>query len=191
VSVSARFTTRDLDRLPDIPGIRYEIIDGVLYVAKAPSWEHQYSLGQTFHPLKDWSDRTGRGVPLLTPGLVFAEDDNAIPDLLWISLERLAAVVDDAGHLTAAPELVVEVVSPGRENERRDREVKLDLYARRGVAEYWIVDWIRRDVAVYRRDGAALRHVATLTGEDTLTSPLLPGFACPLGNLWPPRLDRR
>jgi Uma2 family endonuclease len=191
VSVSARFTTKDLDRLPDIPGIRYEIIDGVLYVAKAPGWEHQYSLGQVFHVLKGWSDRTGLGLPLMTPGLVFAEDDNAIPDILWISLERLTAVVDDAGHLTAAPELVVEVVSPGRENERRDREVKLDLYARRGVAEYWIVDWLRRSVDVYRRAAGGLRLDATLAGDDALTTPLLPGFSCPVITLWPPRLDRR
>jgi Uma2 family endonuclease len=64
--------------------------------------------------------------------------------------------------------------------------VKLSLYARRGVDEYWIVNWRMRTVQVYRRDGAALRPVATLQGQDTLTSPLLPGFSCPVSRLWPP-----
>ncbi len=93
--------------------------------------------------------------------------------------------------MTAAPELVIEVVSPGRENERRDRELKLALYARRDAAEYWIVDWRRRTVDVYRRDAGRLVLVSTLADGDTLTSPLLPGFSCPLIDLWPPRLDGR
>jgi Uma2 family endonuclease len=109
-----------------------------------------------------------------------------IPDVVWISRERLLALQDEAGHLRGAPELVVEVLSPGAANERRDREVKLALYARRGVDEYWIVNWRMRTVQVYRRDGAALRPVATLQGQDTLTSPLLPGFSCPVSRLWPP-----
>ncbi|HBY76579.1 MAG TPA: hypothetical protein DEG47_06160, partial [Cyanobacteria bacterium UBA11148] len=48
--------------------------------------------------------------------------------------------LDEAGHLTAAPELIVEVLSPGVENVRRDQEVKLKLYSSRGVQEYWIVN---------------------------------------------------
>ena len=94
--------------------------------------------------------------------------------------------MDDAGHFVAAPELVVEVLSPGSRNERRDRELKLKLYSRQGVREYWIVDWQRREVQVYRREDAALRLVATLASDDTLASPLLPGFACPVADLWPP-----
>ena len=191
MSVSARFTSKDLEQLPDIQGIRYEIIDGELYVSKAPGWEHQHALGRTYQSLQTWNDRSGLGLALVTPGLVFAEDDDVIPDVVWISLERLAAVVDRAGHLTAAPELVVEIVSPGRENERRDREIKLELYARRDVTEYWIVDWRRRTVDVYRRDAGRLALIFTLANGDALTSPLLPGFSCPVSDLWPPRLERR
>jgi len=49
---------------------------------------------------------------------------------------HLAGTVDQTGHLHMAPELVVEVLSPDSTHERRDREVKLKLYARRGVNEY-------------------------------------------------------
>ena len=200
MSISARFTSEDLERLPAIEGIRYEIIDGNLFVSKQPHWHHQYASDRIARPLHDWNDQTGLGVAMSVPGLIFTEDNDVIPDVVWISRARLAAVVDAAGHLRAAPELVVEVLSPGRENERRDREVKLALYARQGVREYWIVDWQRRAVDVYRRveddptaehvrvAGQALRPVATLTGEDALTTPLLPGFSCPVSRLWAPSL---
>ena len=38
MSVQRRYTSRDLDLLPDVEGIRYEIIDGELHVSKQPSW---------------------------------------------------------------------------------------------------------------------------------------------------------
>lgn len=96
------------------------------------------------------------------------------------SNERLAILLDEAGHLTAAPELIIEVLSPGVENERRDREAKLKLYSSRGVREYWIVNWQLQQVEVYRREQATLVLVATLFTNDELSSPLLPGFVCPV-----------
>ena len=67
--------------------------------------------------------------PGAAPGLIFADDDDVAPDVVWISRERLAGTLDQTGHLHTAPELVVEVLSPGSVNERRDREVKLKLDA--------------------------------------------------------------
>jgi Uma2 family endonuclease len=69
-------------------------------------------------------------------------------------------------------------------NERRDREAKLQLYSRRGVAEYWIVNWMLRYIDVYRRDQMQLHHVATLQESDRLESPLLPGFSCTVASLF-------
>jgi Uma2 family endonuclease len=92
--------------------------------------------------------------------------------------------LDEAGHLTAAPELVVEVLSPGIENERRDREAKLKLYASRGLQEYWIVDWQRQQVEIYRRQLIGLQLVGTLLSTDELTSPLLPDFTCSVAQLF-------
>jgi Uma2 family endonuclease len=186
VTTAFRFTTKDLEAMPEIEGVRYEIIDGELYVATAPHWDHQHASYVLATSLYNWTEASGLGAPMPTPGLVFAEDQNVIPDLVWISKERLAGGLDDAGHLTIAPELVVEVLSPGASNELRDREIKRSLYSRRGVSEYWIVDWRARLVEVYRRLGEELSRVATLTGNAVLTSPLLPGFSCPISSLWVP-----
>lgn len=184
MTVHRRYTSADLDTLPDIPGVRYEIIDGELYVSKQPTWPHDFAASQLQIALGSWGNPRGAGYSSTTPGLVFADDDDVIPDLIWISRRRMAGALDRSQHLSVAPELVVEVLSPGSRNVQRDREAKLALYSRRGVLEYWIIDWQRRTVDVYRHDGQALQLVGTLSGDDALTSPLLEGFACPLATLW-------
>lgn len=180
---SLRWTSADLELMPD-DGKRYEIIDGELYVSKQPQWGHQLACGNVFVQLQRWSHQSGLGIANQAPGLVFAEDDDVAPDLVWISKARLVTALGPEGHLHAAPELVVEVLSPGPHNERRDRDAKLKLYSRRGVREYWIVDWRRRQIEVYRRDNATLHLAGTLLETDTLESPLLPGFACRVSELF-------
>ena len=180
---SLRWTSADLELLPD-DGKRYEIIDGELYVSKQPHWYHQLVCMDLAFPLQHWSRETGAGVVNGAPGVIFADDDDVAPDLVWVSKERLATALAPDGKLHAAPDLVVEVLSPGTTNERRDRDAKLKLYSRRGVREYWIVDWQRRQVEVFRRVDAALQLIATLLEGDSLQSPLLPGFALPIGGLF-------
>lgn len=178
-----RWTTEDLELLPD-NGNRYEIVDGELFVTHAPSWGHQKVCDNICTELKIWSRQTGLGEPVTGPGIIFSNADNVIPDVVWISKERLAVILDDAGHLTAAPELVVEVLSPGEINERRDKEVKRKLYASQGVREYWIANWQLQQIQVYRRETAILVLVATLFANDELTSPLLPAFSCSVAGLF-------
>lgn len=173
-----RWTTSDLELLPQDEWKRYEIIDGELFVSRAPHWNHQRTVDNICLELKIWSRSSGQGEATTTPGIIFSELDNVEPDVIWISNERLATLLDEAGHLTGAPELVVEVLSAGTNNERRDREAKLKLYSLQGVQEYWIVNWRLQTVEVFRRENAHLRLAMTLLGSDELTSPLLPGFCC-------------
>ncbi|CBN58847.1 MULTISPECIES: Uma2 family endonuclease [Kamptonema] len=183
ISDRVRWTSADLELLPD-NGNRYEIIDGELFMTRAPHWGHQQVCGRVFSVIDIWSHSTGLGQTAINPGIIFTDADNVIPDVVWASNQRLAILLDEAGHLTAAPELIVEVLSPGADNERRDRELKLRLYSTRGVQEYWIVNWQLQQIEVYRREQASLRLIATLFAEDELTSPLLPGFTCRIAQLF-------
>ncbi len=178
-----RWSSSDLMLFPD-NGCRYEIIDGALFVTRAPHWGHQRVSGNINSELRGWSLKTGLGEAVATPGIIFSDADNVIPDVVWIRKERLATLLDESGHLTGAPDLVVEVLSAGGENERRDREAKLKLYASRGVQEYWIVDWRLQQIEVYRRQQAVLKLTATLFDKDDLVSPLLPGFSCSTSSLF-------
>lgn len=175
--VTEKFTSADLALMPD-DGKRREIIEGELYVSRAPGFEHQYTCGRLFRFLDEWNDQSGLGVVVAAPGLVFAEDDDVIPDVIWISLERFESGRDEAGHFVVTPELVIEVLSPGKPNKERDRQAKLKLYSRRGVQEYWIVDWMAQQVEVYRRERGRLKQTITLLLGDSIESPLLPGFSC-------------
>jgi Uma2 family endonuclease len=172
---STRWKSADLELLPD-NGNRYEIIDGELLVTRSPHWKHQKVITRLIQSLGSWSSHSKLGEVVTTPGLIFTDDDNVIPDLVWISTDRLARVLDESGHLVAAPELIVEVLSAGTDNERRDREVKRKLYAMRGVQEYWVVDWHKQQIEIFRRHNNGLFLVSTLLSSDVLSSPLLPDF---------------
>jgi Uma2 family endonuclease len=191
-SEEMKFTSADLLLMPD-DGKRYEIIEGELYVSKQPNWHHQYACTQLLWALQDWNKQTGLGVANNAPGLIFADDDDVAPDVIWVSHERLSSILGEDGKLHAAPELVIEVSSPGWENQQRDRQTKLKLYSRRGVQEYWIVDWQQQTVELYRRSGFRLKLIATLLRTDKLTSPLLPGFSLQVTDLMmkPPPAKRK
>src|SRR5437588_12235874 len=120
MSTATKFTSADLALMPE-DGKRYEIIEGELYVSRQPSSEHQYTRNRAGRFLDQWNDHSQLGIVLTAPGLIFAEDDDVAPDVIWISRERYEKALDAAGHLHMAPELVIEVLSPGKPNEDRDR----------------------------------------------------------------------
>lgn len=174
---SIYWTNRDLEVLPKSEGTHYEIIDGELFVTRSPHRKHQQITGKIYAALDQWSQTSGLGVAIPSPGIIPSDTDSVIPDVVWVSNQRLADIEDEAGHLTAFPELVVEVLSPGETNIRRDREAKLKLYSVQSVLEYWIVDRFSKQLEVYRREEGSLVLVGTLGETDDLTSPLLPGFS--------------
>lgn len=177
-SQKIRWTTSDIELLSQDEEKRYEIIDGELFVTRSPHWNHQRTIDNICLELNIWSRSSGIGEARSTPGIIFSDADNVVPDVVWISKKKLATLLDDEGHLTGAPELIVEVLSPGKLNERRDKEAKLKLYSSQGVREYWIVSWQLKTVEVYRRENLQLKLVATLLNDDKLTSTLLPDFSC-------------
>ncbi len=183
VSKQLRWTISDLEGLPE-NGNRYEIIDGELFVTRAPHLDHQDSAGALYAELRAWSLESGLGKPFFAPGVIFSAEDAVIPDLIWISHECKSRLMDDAGHLTGSPELVVEVLSKTEKDQKRDRETKLKLYSAQGVLEYWIVDREAKAIAIYRREEGVLKQALMFFASDILTSPLLPGFSCAIAGLF-------
>lgn len=177
------WTSADLELLPD-NGNRYEIIEGELYVTRAPHWKHQTTCGNFYFELKAWSKITGLGYAAVGAGVIFGDKDDVIPDVVWVSKEKYEALIDQSGHLLGAPDLAIEVLSAGTDNEKRDREVKLKLYSSQGVLEYWIADWREKKLQVYRRENGVLKLAMTLFVTDTLTSLLLPEFSCSLSQIF-------
>lgn len=120
----------------------------------------------------------------MAPGIIFSPSDAVIPDVVWASNECIATLLDDSGHLTGAPELVIEVLSKSQQDKDRDRKSKPKLYSVEGVQEYWILDREQQMVEIFRREDGVLVKVLTLYANDSLTSPLLLDFSCDIASLF-------
>jgi len=117
-------------------------------------------------------------------GVIFDDYNGVIPDLVFATHERMRKSLI-GGRFRAAPEIVIEILSPGASNERRDRHVKRSLYAARGVNEYWIVDPENRSVEIHRRDEAGdLVFGGSLRQSDSVTCGVLPGFSVRVDTLF-------
>ncbi|WP_036479540.1 Uma2 family endonuclease [Myxosarcina sp. GI1] len=178
------WTIRDIPLLPQNDSVNYEIIDRELFVTRSPHHLHQRVCGKLFRYLDEWSESSGLGETIIAPVVILSDIDSVIPDVVWISQERLAQVEDKAGHLLSAPELVIEVLPPGKNNEDRNKEAKLKLYSLHGVSEYWICDRLSKQVAIYSRKNARLILVTTLLENDIITFSLLPNFSCLVSQLF-------
>jgi Uma2 family endonuclease len=169
-------TVSVLDALPD-DGNRYELFEGELFVSRAPSLSHQRVLGNIYALIRAYLQQNPIGEVFLTPGVIFDEFNSAIPDAVFISQQRAGEIISGE-RIIEAPELVIEIVSPGKENARRDREVKRQVYGKHGVKEYWIADPLNRSLERYSLKRHNLVLIETLVDEDDVTSSVLPGFKC-------------
>ncbi|HEY7543554.1 MAG TPA: Uma2 family endonuclease [Blastocatellia bacterium] len=169
-------TVDDLVCMPD-DGNRYELIEGELFMSRAPDLLHQIITANLVYFFKDYLRENPIGLIVPTPGVIFSKYSSVIPDLVYISNERRKEIATGK-HVTGAPDLAVEILSPGAENEHRDRAAKRQLYGKYGVKEYWIVDPKNKTVEIYRLQKRGLRLVVTLSVRDEIPSPLLPSFIC-------------
>jgi Uma2 family endonuclease len=166
---SLRFTYEDYLRLPEIR--QYEIVDGDLYMVGAPVPNHQRVSRRLLIPLTLHVEERRLGEVLDAPcDVVLSATDVVQPDILFVSKERLGII--GATHITAAPDLVVEVLSPA--TAERDRTTKAKLYARHGVKELWLADVETKTIEVFTNTGAGFERMARYSATETLKSVLLP-----------------
>ena len=112
-------TVEDLEAMPE-DGNRYEVIEGELFVSCAPGLPHQLIATNIVLLLGNYLKENPIGVVVPTPGLILERYSGVIPDIVFFSHERGAEIIANE-RLQAAPELVIEILSPGRENLARDR----------------------------------------------------------------------
>ena len=169
-------TVDDLLLMPD-DGNRYEVIEGELFVTRAPNYEHQAVISKLTTLIGIYLERNPIGSVVGGPGVIFSKFSGVIPDLIFLTHKTRKKVLS-GGKLKGAPELAIEIVSPGAASHRRDRVAKRNLFGKHGVQEYWIVDYKTRAVEVYALEQNVLQLVAKLSEQDTLTSSVRPGFTC-------------
>jgi len=174
-TIEPLLTIADLDVYPDDDGNRYELIGGELFVSRAPGIPHQRVLNNLQVEFSLYLRANPIGILVPGAGHILSDYDAVIPDLAFVRHERWEKVVTGE-KFTGAVDLVIEVLSPGRANRQRDLEAKRKLYAKYGVLEYWIIDTENQSVLVYRLLESTLEETADLSGDEMLTSTLLPDF---------------
>jgi Uma2 family endonuclease len=165
-------TKFDYWELPEA-GPRYQLIEGDLLMAPAPNRFHQSILGVLFGELYQYLQAHPVGRIYSASLDVVLSDLNVFqPDLIFVSQAREHILTAQGAE--GAPDLVVEILSP--KTARLDLEQKRMVYARAGVTELWIVDPESRELRVFLLQQNSDLPDRILSGEQRITSPLLPGF---------------
>lgn len=167
-AIRERRVTYDIyAELPE-DGQRYEVLDGALEPMPGSSPVHQMISGKLHLIAQSCSSEY---FILSAPLDVILSSKNVTqPDIIFVRRDR-TEILKMRG-IEGAPDLIVEVLSPG--SRHRDKVRKLDIYGRHGVPEYWIVDPVARTLERYAQDGGRLVPVELFEGDDRVVSDKLP-----------------
>ena len=165
------WTVEMVRALPD-DGNRYEVIGGELFVTPAPSWRHQHAVGALYRILMPYLEEHALGVAIIAPAdVLFGPKDMIEPDLFVVPLVdgNAPRSWEAVGRLS----LTVEVLSPS--TLHTDRGEKRELYQRKGVPEYWIIDVDARRVERWRPNDTSPETLtdAVAWQPDRFTEPLV------------------
>ena len=175
------FTNDDVERFATDEFCRYELIGGEIIVSTAPRYIHQLLATRIVLEFGDYLKKNSIGYILTTPGLILSEFDGVIPDLIFISHERRDEILNEAdGKFHGAPEIVIEILSPGRVNARRDLQIKRELYEIFQVPEYWVVKPQQKEIEVFRLGKGSEIY----TENQILTTSFLPKFKLKIKQLF-------
>jgi Uma2 family endonuclease len=175
-----KLTYEDYLHFPE-DGMQHEILDGEHWVTPAPSTLHQLVVANLVVSLGSFARQYRLGRILCAPtDVLLANHDVVQPDILFVSHEHDAVITDP--NIQGAPDLAIEVLSPS--TRRKDEQVKRERYERTGVQEYWIVDPRRQTVRIFRRQAEGFGPAEELSKDDTLSTPLLPGLALPVSEIF-------
>jgi len=182
------YTVDDLEFMPEDTN-RYELIGGKLFVSRAPHLDHQRTITNLIFQFQLYLQKNPVGEVFTTPGVIFSKEDAVIPDLVFATnetIENRVAGSDEKfdGKFTAAPELLIEILSYAKADIERDRVHKRELYGKYGVQEYWVVDGLFNTIEVYRLTKEGLDRIKRFEIHESIETPLLPDFSLKLTDIF-------
>ena len=182
VESEKELTYDDYLNLPDEPGYRFEVLDGMLIREPSPNVMHQRVLVRLLRVVDDYfQDNDPGGQTYCAPlDVTLGEKTVVQPDLLHVSSDQQDIVRER--RIDGAPQLVVEILSPS--NRRKDRLQKLQIYQRGAVPHYWIVDPDQRTLECFALHDGIYALVAGGMDDDTVCPPGFSGLSIDLENLW-------
>jgi Uma2 family endonuclease len=151
-----------------------EYFHGYIEVLPIPTFVHQFVVRYFFRLLDAFTQEHNLGDVFFAPLPVrLGRREYREPDIIFLSSNRSKRL---EGEYLAGADLVVEVVSGGARDRKRDLVTKRRTYARAGIQEYWIIDPRERVIIVLWLDGNEYTEHGRFTVGMMATSILLPGF---------------
>jgi Uma2 family endonuclease len=167
MAVQVHMTAKEFLALPESE-LPMEFIHGEVIMSPAPTLDHQRLLARLFDLIRRLIPN---GEVLFAPVDVYLDDENVVqPDILWVAAESKCVSVEGR-YLRGAPDLVVEIFSPG--NTRRDKKDKFRLYEKHGVREYWMADPGDKWLEAWQLQEGRYSLIDIFGPGDSLASPLL------------------
>jgi Uma2 family endonuclease len=189
LATKVQYTFADLlKQAPDDYNI-YDILGGDLVVWTSPADPHAAVVSELLDLCRaaqrggyGWARTAPRAVAFDFPEHGVNSMDVTHPDVLFVTTARRNVM----GHqcVEAAPDLVIEVLSPSTRADDLPGGRKFAIYERYGVAHYWIVDTDARTITQYAWHEGRLHQSAVLTEADTLSSPLFPSITRPVREIF-------
>ncbi len=168
MKLKEKHTVEDYEALPE--GSPYQLIDGELVMSPAPNPWHQETLKRLFIEFFKAIEEGKLGKVFFAPVDVHLDKENAFqPDLVVLFKQNMHKLT--AKGIEGAPDIVVEVLSPS--TAYYDLKKKKEVYERRGVKEYWIVDPEMEEVEVYINDGGNFRLFSKAKKEGRVKSQVI------------------
>jgi Uma2 family endonuclease len=138
------------------------LIEGRLYVSPSPIPAHNDLAFDIASAIRDYRREHGGYVVLAPMDCRLGDRTVLQPDVMYLTEEHKG--LRGNKRIEGAPDLVIEVLSPG--TRRFDRQQKLAVYAHNGVREAWLVDPEAETVTVFSGEGGAwVRERSVLFGE--------------------------
>lgn len=177
-----KLTYQDYLDIPEEPGYRFEILDGMLIKEPSPSVMHQRASRKLQRILEDYFEEVDpEGEVFNAPLDVTPLDFNVVqPDLFYVSGEQKLIVKE--ARIDGPPVLVVEVMSPS--SARKDRLRKMQIYQKAQVQHYWLVDPQEKTLECFAWRDGVYALVASGMDEDIVEHPNFAGLSIPLKSLW-------
>jgi Uma2 family endonuclease len=155
---------------------RVELIDGEFLVTPAPSIPHQDIIQNLLEILAPQVKRLALGRIILSPADCILADDCVVqPDLMFVATGHFSRIMD---QLHGPPDVAVEVLSPS--HRKRDLDIKLKLYRKHVVPEYWIVDPKKGTVTVRVLESGDWRIHGTWKRSESAESQIMRGAVAPV-----------
>jgi Uma2 family endonuclease len=174
-----RMTLEEYRALPEGPPF-YEFEEGVLIMVASPTPEHQDLVLELGHALRQFVRQQQLGRVFMEVDVYLPDGRGYIPDLAFLSTERLHLLNPADSKIHGAPDLVVEVTSSIPE---RDRVHKFRVYFDNGVSWYWIADSTTLAIEEYRATPQGYLRTASIAAGEDFRPQLFPGLILNLAAL--------